>query len=507
MKYGGQEVGRGFHLAGWALGATGNLAESVSASAGLEASNQRRAQGWKHMVKQADYELKELDKQIKGAEIHKDLATRSLELHEKSSEQVNEVYEFYGEKFSNLGLYTWLSTTLQRLYREAYNSAYSMAKLAEQAYRFERSDDSSELLGSGHWEASKAGLLAGERLMIDLQNLERKFIETNYRSLEINQSFSLTQIAPAALIQLRETGSCEFEIPEIFFDLFYPGHYRRKIKSVRLTIPCVTGPYTNVSATLTLLGSSIRVKPVVGENELKPVPRTRSVSIATSSAQNDAGVFELNFRDERYMPFEGAGAVSNWKLGLPREFRAFDYDTISDVIFHISYTAKDDGKFRDEVETAMKQSLIDHASTYGLFRLFSLKQEFSGEFHRLLHPTGNEQTTALNILQRHFPYMLREQVLEGKLQLTSTTVFLQPQEGKTIDTSGLTLSVKEVDAGSWTIAFPKDETDTEEKDKVKKAEISLSENPIGEWAINAGVNGLDKDVLEDIFLLLHYTIQ
>jgi hypothetical protein len=33
-------------------------------------------------------------------------------------------------------------------------------------------------------------------------------------------------------------------------------------------------------------------------------------SIATSHAQNDSGMFELNFRDERYLPFEGAGAIS-----------------------------------------------------------------------------------------------------------------------------------------------------------------------------------------------------
>jgi hypothetical protein len=269
----------------------------------------------------------------------------------------------------------------------------------------------------------------------------------------------------------------------------------------------VTGPYTNVSCKLTLEKSRIRKEPKMGAEFLLDIPEQRSTSVATSNANNDAGVFELNFRDERYMPFEGAGAISKWKLELPREFRAFAYDTISDVIFHISYTAKDDGIFRNDVETAMKQSLIDHASEYGLFRLFSMKQEFSGEFHRLLHPTGDEQTTTLNILQRHFPYMLREQVLQGKLLSENVIVFLQPKEGKTIDTSSLTLSIKEVNAGSWTIAFSKDEAAPEEKDKVKKAESSLSENPIGAWEINAGVNGLDKDVLEDIFLLLHYTIQ
>jgi hypothetical protein len=57
-------------------------------------------------------------------------------------------------------------------------------------------------------------------------------------------------------------------------------------------------------------------------------------SIATSNAQNDSGMFELNFRDERYLPFEGAGAISTWRLELPAEFRVFDDATIPDVILH-----------------------------------------------------------------------------------------------------------------------------------------------------------------------------
>ena len=473
MKYGGQEVGRGFHLAGWALRTAGDLSGSVAASAGLEASNQRRKQGWNFQLEQTEHELKELDKQIKGAKIHKDLAERSLEIHEKSLEQLNEVYEFYGEKFSNLGLYTWLSTTLQRLYREAYNSAYSMAKLAEQTYRFERSDNTSDSLSSGNWEAPKAGLLAGERLSIDLQNMERKFIETNYRSLEINQSFSLAQIAPFALIQLKETGECEFDIAEIYFDLFYPGHYRRKIKSARLTIPCVTGPYTNVSATLTLVGSNIRVEPKVGDDELKSVPRTRTLSIATSSAQNDAGVFELNFRDERYMPFEGAGAVSSWKLELPNKLRQFDYDTISDVIMHISYTAKDDGAFREKVEAEIENILIDYAQEKGLLRLFSMKREFSTDLHKFLHPpaANSGYETTLNITKKHFPYFLHDKSIA--IQEQEIEVFLKL----------------------------KDEL------QLQPVEFSITGNvDDGEWILSSGNVELIPENIEDIFILFKYTM-
>ena len=436
MKYGGKNLGDSGSSWSEVFSALAGVNDAVASSSGLEANNQRREQGWKFQQEQADHELKELEKQIKAAQIHKELAERSLQIHEKSLDQLNEVYEFYGDKFSNLGLYTWLSTTLQRLYREAYNSAYSMAKLAEQAYRFERSDDSSELLGSGYWEASRAGLLAGERLTLDLQNLERKYIETNYRDLEINQSFSLAQIAPAALLTLRETGSCEFDIGEIFFDLFYPGHYRRKIKAVRLTIPCVTGPYTNVSATLTLTDSSIRVEPTV-DDALKPVPRTRTLSIATSSAQNDAGIFELNFRDERYMPFEGAGAISSWKLVLPSTFRQFDYDTISDVIIHISYTAEQDGTLRETIEefnAETEGSLLKYLKSNPLHRIVSLRHDFPSEFSRMMNSSSTDSTSIV-LSENFFPFFLK-----GKsLQVQAATLSLKTVEGQTVE--GLSIMI------------------------------------------------------------------
>ncbi len=70
-------------------------------------------------------------------------------------------------------------------------------------------------------------------------------------------------------------------------------------------------------------------------------------SIVTSSAQNDSGLFETNLRDERYLPFENSGVTSEWQLELPansskNEPAQFDYDTISDVILHIRYTARED---------------------------------------------------------------------------------------------------------------------------------------------------------------------
>jgi hypothetical protein len=51
-------------------------------------------------------------------------------------------------------------------------------------------------------------------------------------------------------------------------------------------------------------------------------------------------MFETNLRDERFLPFEGAGAISNWSLTLPSGHGAFAYSTISDVILHIRSTER-----------------------------------------------------------------------------------------------------------------------------------------------------------------------
>ena len=90
-------------------------------------------------------------------------------------------------------------------------------------------------------------------------------------------------------------------------------------------------------------------------------------SIVTSSGRNDAGLFQVNFHDDRYLPFEGAGAISSWKLELAKErnpdlgtlepesgTRKPDLGTLKDLVLHIKYTALDGGE-------ALKQAAEDVA--------------------------------------------------------------------------------------------------------------------------------------------------
>ena len=175
--------------------------------------------------------------------------------------------------------------------------------------------------------------------------MEMAYHENNKREYELTKHISLLHLSPLALLQLRTSGRCTVALPEELFDIDGPEHYFRRIKTVAVSIPCVTGPYTSINCTLTMLKSSIRTKPVLtdGSYERSGTEDARFndsfgslQTIVTSSGQNDSGLFETNLRDERYLPFEGAGVISEWQLTLPanpskKEPCQFDYNTISGV--------------------------------------------------------------------------------------------------------------------------------------------------------------------------------
>ncbi|MXO58493.1 hypothetical protein GRI89_02885 [Altererythrobacter salegens] len=513
MKYGGMEVGDS--LANWLTVATNSatISDSVATTMGIIAGNERREDGWRHQLKLAEMDIKVIEKDLAVAELRRAIAARSVELHEKSRDQQDEIMALYDARFTNLALYTHLARTLQQMHREAYSAALSMARLTERAYRFERPDDPGFYVG-GEWDSSRAGLLAGERLSLALAAMERRFVETTTRQAEINQTFSMSQIAPAALISLKQAGSCEFALPEFYFDLFYPGQYRRKIKAVRLTIPSITGPYTNIGAKLSLTRSYLRKEPVPGASQLVEVPVSGNPSIATSTAQGDAGVFELNFRDERYMPFEGAGAISEWRLELPANFRPFDYQSINDVLINISYTADDDAGLRQHVEdsnAALEGALLNYLSNSSLTRVISLRQEFSSAFNRLVEaPAGTSVT--VDISERHFPLFLQGRTLK----VAAASVVLDLVERKPVGSFKLKLNGTSLSQfGAPT--NPSSPNDTfgglPNKPAINafpaglQARHTLEIQAAGQLAASAGSSAtLDSEQLHDILLVVDYSL-
>lgn len=379
----------GRHLAA-ALNAAATLANTrasrhgaQSSLAGLKAAETRREQDWYLQIAQAEGEVTRLKKDIIAAEIRLQLAQHELDNHDFAREQSGAVETYLTGRFTNAELHRWMAGELAATYAKAYGFALDLARRAQRCFQFELGRPGVSFVRSGQFIGQRKGLLAGNELVADLQRLEAEYLATNTREYELVKNVSLAEIDPWALIQLRESGQCEIALDEALFDLDHPGQYFRRVKMVRVSLPTVTGPYVSTAGRLTLLSSQLRTEGVPG-SELFSVPPGGTSSIALSTGQSDSGMHEPNLRDERYLPFEGKGAVSQWSLRLPRA-RSFDYASISDVVLELSYTAREgDPSFRDAVEDELSERLLerehvgapDEVPSVGPTRAWSLAAAF-----------------------------------------------------------------------------------------------------------------------------------
>ncbi|MCP3669537.1 MAG: hypothetical protein GY814_03720, partial [Gammaproteobacteria bacterium] len=417
-----------------------NAARGVSSFLSAEASQAstmagyiRRTHDWTLQANLVIREIIQLDKQITSADIQLQVAEKELKNHLQQIENSKQVEQFLKDKFTNQELYQWMKEQLFSVYKQSYNLAFEMAKKAEKAYQYEMGTEATNFLQYGYWDSSKDGLVAGEKLQLGLRQLENEYLNNNRRELELSKSISVALLNPLALIELRETGKGHLSLPEELFDLDFQGHYFRRIKAVSLSIPCVAGPYTTVNCSLRLLKNSFRKNTLMNSeddyqhNNDMGLPldddRFRSsnvpvTSIATSTGQNDAGMFEFNYGDVRYLPFEFAGVISNWMIELTDDvdLRQFDYSTISDVILHLKYTARESsGTFKDKA--------IDHLHSYmqseeegatPSLLMFNLKQDFPTQWHRFLNPTepAVKNVFDLEMAPNLFPVMYQDKKLE-----------------------------------------------------------------------------------------------
>jgi hypothetical protein len=427
------------------------LAEIATSSGGLsltEGSWDRRSQEWQLQVEVISIEIEQIQRQILAAQRHRDGALRDLNDQQQQIEHSIEVQDFLRDKFTSGELYLYLQRETAALYRQMYDLALHAGRRTQRAFNRERGHTARRFLPDPGWEDLHEALLAGERLQLALRQMESAYADLNCREYELTKHLSLRLDFPLAFLHLQQAGWAEIEVPEWMFDVDYPGQYMRRIKNVTLTIPCVTGPYTGVHCRLTLLSSATRVDPRLagplarccdvgghgggrgdcgcgggrdsagggcggagggcreecgrcgcerdepcgGYLALPGDPRVvreyaATQAIATSGGQNDAGLFELSFRDERYLPFELAGAVSRWRIELPPENNRFDTDTLSDFVIHLNYTAREGGEV---LRRAASEEAQPHLPGAGA-RLLDVRHDLPEEWARLRRPDRGQR--------------------------------------------------------------------------------------------------------------------
>lgn len=440
--FGGENLGNLTNAIATSVGITATVNDIQGSMAGIKAGHARRSEEWEQQRKTADAELKQIERQLVAAEIRAAIAEKELANHNLQYKNAQELDQAMHDKYSNEDLYDWMISQISLTYFQSYKLAFDVAKRAERSYSYELgTEPTTPFIQFGYWDSLKKGLLAGEGLLYDIKRMDISYLDLNKRQHEMTKHISLAAIDADALIRLKAGEAVPVNLPEWLFDMDYPGHYMRRIKSVSLSIPCVAGPYTTISAKLTLNSSRYRKNPVSGSTT--PYPEVTAndsrfvymfgggQSIATSSAQNDSGLFEMNFRDERYLPFEGAGVISDWTLELPSKYASFDAGSITDVIIHVNYTAKYDGGLATDANNNVAALIANATAGAKLPKLFNLKQEFADEWTAYVTAVQNgnmNATLSLPIRPDLFPYFCK-----GKTITLSSALFKATRVDNTIN--------------------------------------------------------------------------
>jgi hypothetical protein len=216
---------------------------------------------------------------------------------------------------------------------------------------------------------------------------------------------------------------------------------------------------------------------------------------ATSHGRHDGGMFELSFHDERYLPFEGAGADSRWRAEVHRECNGWDVDTMMDFIVTLNYTAREGGELLGQ---RAREAVI--APEQSGERLFSLKHDFPNEWYHLLHPTGSTSSVTLDMRVERFPFQFRDREIE----ITEVELFVKPRVGVADPQVALHLTAPADE--------PNEQADAVELTGALGSLLSgskpyTSKGP-GAWALRASPLGAASlaDTMGDIAILCHYSV-
>ena len=515
-----------------AAGFTATTAADVIDAAGVVATTiggwQHRKEGFDEAAKEAGYQMDQTLAQIASAEVALSIAQQNQVNHQNQIDYIQKQIDFLTDKFTNQELYDWQVGQLAATYFQSYKLAYRICKQVERCYQYELGIPDSDFIQFGYWDSLRKGLLAGESLNHDLRRMQASYFEQNRRRFELSRFASLAVIDPAALQQLLVTGVCDFDLTESLFDNDYPGHYNRHLLRMSVTVVYPSpGKFDNIRATLTLVSNKVRISTSATSSADYPEngpgdPRfsynyaAAPQKIVLGNAQDDPGLFQTslsnNLSDQRYLPFEGAGAISSWRLEMPEATNDIDLSSVSDVVLHIYYSAIDGG---DALKGCVVQNNLDNLPTAGV-RGFSARNDFSAPAPTVANPYPLSPWDA---------FLLKPAVADPDQSLVLTispSKFPIWTRGKAIAITGITALTVGWPAGNFTLEpqapltqMPADMTMSpvggSTEPSICGATLTVPPNTApGKWtfklktAAAADFRSLTKNDIGDLLLLLGY---
>jgi Tc toxin complex TcA C-terminal TcB-binding domain/Neuraminidase-like domain len=381
-----------------------------------------REREWVLGLNQASAAIRETDQRLRTADKRIAVAQAELNAQQAAADHAASVEAYLKDKFTNTELYDYRLSRQRDLLRRGSAVAFEYAYGAQACYNFERKPvTAKQFITAAPPTADdpKAELMVGHELLACLQEMNQSFLDTEPygpNDREVVKIFSLAEWDPWALNDLRETGEASFTVPEVVFDFDHPGHVDRRIRSVQLTMPCLTGPMTGVTGTLTLKRASRR--PVKNGPEVVDDVTVGTYAIALSTAESDGGRFELRLDSDCYLPFDWLGAHSTWTLTLPHPVRKFNYRDIVDCALTLRLVAIDAGdqaatdtmtKIKAAISALTSDSPNAPVGSTGPYRLISMAHDRPDEWAAYISGSGTTATVSTDIL----PFLLRDPRSDG----------------------------------------------------------------------------------------------
>lgn len=358
MAVGGSRLGGVFNATAIGLQLAGSATNIASDRLSQSESYRRRREEWELARDNAKSELEQIDAQLEALKVRKEAANLQLESMKLQQQQTQEHLTFLQNKFTNTALYNWLRGKLMAIYKPFYDLTVSRCRMAELAYQYDLGETQT-FIRPGAWQGNYSGLMAGESLMHNLTQMENSYLEKDKRTLEITKIVSLDDVyqglssnqfgfdkvsdvinGKATILGTTENGitlkngqlQASIKLSDLAIDKDYPADLGklRRVKQISVTLPALTGTYQNIRAVLNYGGSAVK-------------PRGCN-AIAISHGMNDSGQFQLNFNDDRYLPFEGLPVNDNSTLTLSFPDATSKQKemllTLNDIILHINYTIR-----------------------------------------------------------------------------------------------------------------------------------------------------------------------
>lgn len=362
LANGGMRYGALFNASAIGASIVSSVASSTAETTNQFAYYTRRREEWDIQRKTAQADVNQLEAQMKAHDIHYQAAVMQKTYLETQQKQAQEQLQFLQRKFSNQALYSWLRGRLSAIYYQYYDMTLSRCVMVEAAYHYEQGKmpQAPQFIKPGAWQSTHAGLLCGEALALNLTQMEDAYLKWESRALEVTRTVCLSEMyanlttnkftLAEKIVELVNNGQglagndenglkfndhqlqATLKLSDLKMNDDYPTNLGqvRRIKQISVTLPALLGPYQDIQATLSYSD--------------KNIPKGCQ-AIAVSRGMNDSGLFQLDFNDGKFLPFEGIPVNDSgvFTLSFPQatgKQKALLL-SLSDIILHIRYTIRD----------------------------------------------------------------------------------------------------------------------------------------------------------------------